>query len=190
MNADNEQSQGERYQAPLDQQSPPRSQNDQAINLPQPPTASSRYPPSQFNPVSNHPPNPLALLAHALEPYAARGPSPRNPTSESPGSVAEPLYNVPSAVSGSSNPTRQSLDDGQQSGSYGTLMLTKRGQSKYLGPTAGSEWLKAVRVYVKSTKKVQSTKVMAVGNTRCTRHAGNDSCPFARATPRFGSCAV
>ncbi|KAJ9144638.1 Transcription factor [Pleurostoma richardsiae] len=37
---------------------------------------------------------------------------------------------------------QQSANNGQQSGSYGTLMLGKRGRSKYLGPTAGSEWLK------------------------------------------------
>lgn len=56
--------------------------------------------------------------------------------------MAEALYNVPTGASTSSNPARQSVDDGQQSGSHGTLMLGKRGRSKYLGPTAGSEWLK------------------------------------------------
>lgn len=38
----------------------------------------------------------------------------------------------------------QHVDDGDQGGSYGTLMLSKNG-SRYLGPTAGSEWLKDVR---------------------------------------------
>lgn len=59
--------------------------------------------------------------------------------------MAEALYSVPTGATGasaSSNPARQSIDDGQQSGSHGTLMLGKRGRSKYLGPTAGSEWLK------------------------------------------------
>lgn len=38
----------------------------------------------------------------------------------------------------------QPVEDGNENGSYGTLMLSKEGQSKYLGPTAGSEWLKDV----------------------------------------------
>lgn len=71
-----------------------------------------------------------------------QGPSPRTPASVPPARMAEALYNVPTGASGSSNPARQSIDDGQQSGSHGTLMLGKRGRSKYLGPTAGSEWLK------------------------------------------------
>ncbi|KAJ8113234.1 hypothetical protein OPT61_g4591 [Boeremia exigua] len=33
-------------------------------------------------------------------------------------------------------------DDAAQDGSYGTLMLSEGGRSKYLGPTAGSEWLR------------------------------------------------
>ncbi|KAJ4987063.1 transcriptional regulatory protein C1F7.11c 2 [Stagonosporopsis vannaccii] len=33
-------------------------------------------------------------------------------------------------------------DDATQDGSYGTLMLSEGGRSKYLGPTAGSEWLR------------------------------------------------
>lgn len=35
-------------------------------------------------------------------------------------------------------------DDAAQDGSYGTLMLSEGGRSKYLGPTAGSEWLRDV----------------------------------------------
>jgi hypothetical protein len=38
----------------------------------------------------------------------------------------------------------QPVEDDNENGSYGTLMLSKEGQSKYLGPTAGSEWLKDV----------------------------------------------
>lgn len=86
--------------------------------------------------------NTLALLAHALDPCAVQGPSPGTPASVPPGRMAEALFNIPTGASGSSNPARQSIDDGQQSGSHGTLMLGKRGRSKYLGPTAGSEWLK------------------------------------------------
>ncbi|KAH7411112.1 hypothetical protein BKA64DRAFT_692805 [Cadophora sp. MPI-SDFR-AT-0126] len=40
------------------------------------------------------------------------------------------------------NPALQVMDDDEQIGSDGTLMLDKGGRSKYLGPTAGSEWLK------------------------------------------------
>ncbi|KAL4736407.1 hypothetical protein BDV11DRAFT_211264 [Aspergillus similis] len=39
-------------------------------------------------------------------------------------------------------PDAQSAGVGRGSGSHGTLMLGKGGRSKYLGPTAGSEWLK------------------------------------------------
>lgn len=35
-------------------------------------------------------------------------------------------------------------DDATQDGSFGTLMLSEGGRSKYLGPTAGSEWLRDV----------------------------------------------
>lgn len=34
--------------------------------------------------------------------------------------------------------------DGGEDFSHGTLMLSKEGRAKYLGPTAGSEWLKDV----------------------------------------------
>lgn len=52
-------------------------------------------------------------------------------------------------VSGSwhSNPSGSSFHPSgvnEQSGSHGTLMLGSGGRSKYLGPTAGSEWLKDV----------------------------------------------
>lgn len=101
--------------------------------------------PMQATPNSHTELNTLAFLAHALEPYAVQGPSPHTPGSVPPARVAEALYNIPTgatAASVSSNPVRQSVDDGQQGGSHGTLMLGKRGRSKYLGPTAGSEWLK------------------------------------------------
>lgn len=45
----------------------------------------------------------------------------------------------------SSNAAMQSVNGDEQNGSYGTLMLDKDGRSKYLGPTAGSEWLKDVQ---------------------------------------------
>ncbi|XEV01060.1 hypothetical protein FSHL1_006347 [Fusarium sambucinum] len=83
--------------------------------------------------------NPLTVLAHALEPYTVQGPSPQTPGSAR---MEESSYSINTGTSASSNPARLSIDDDHKSGSYGTLMLGKRGRSKYLGPTAGSEWLK------------------------------------------------
>lgn len=120
-------------------------ENAQPINPVQQSTDSYHRVPMPSDPSNYNEVNPLTLLAHALEPYAVRGASPRVSTSEPPADrLTEPLYSVPSGASGSSNRTRQLVDDGQQGGSYGTLMLSTRGRSKYLGPTAGSEWLKEV----------------------------------------------
>ncbi|RSL70431.1 hypothetical protein CEP53_001841 [Fusarium sp. AF-6] len=86
--------------------------------------------------------NPLTLLAHALEPYTTQGPSPHTPASRPYGGLGESAHSINTGTSASSNAARYPVDDDQQNGSYGTLMLGKRGRSKYLGPTAGSEWLK------------------------------------------------
>ncbi|KFZ02024.1 hypothetical protein V500_00474 [Pseudogymnoascus sp. VKM F-4518 (FW-2643)] len=56
--------------------------------------------------------------------------------------IGVPICNVLDEASASNDPVLQSVDDAQQSGSHGTLMLSQGGRSKYLGPTAGSEWLK------------------------------------------------
>lgn len=123
----------------------PHFESSQPTNPPQESTDSYNHASLLGHTVNHNDVNPLTLLANALEPYAVRGPSPRTSTSAPPTErLAEPLYSVPSGASGSSNPARQPVDDGQQSGSYGTLMLSTRGRSKYLGPTAGSEWLKEV----------------------------------------------
>jgi hypothetical protein len=51
-----------------------------------------------------------------------------------------------------------STDDAAQDGSYGTLMLSEGGRSKYLGPTAGSEWLRDVcQSTVDSMRKLSYT---------------------------------
>ncbi|KIL92314.1 hypothetical protein FAVG1_04723 [Fusarium avenaceum] len=86
--------------------------------------------------------NPLAVLAHALEPYTVQGPSPQTPESSRSALMEESSYSINTGTSTSRNPTRLSIDDDHQNGSYGTLMIGNRGRSKYLGPTAGSEWLK------------------------------------------------
>ncbi|KAF2014262.1 hypothetical protein BU24DRAFT_423267 [Aaosphaeria arxii CBS 175.79] len=76
------------------------------------------------------------LLSRAIEPYNGQ---------EQPSQISPPVhtyvYSIPTGASGSSHPGQQSVDD-EQDGSHGTLMLSKGGRSKYLGPTAGSEWLK------------------------------------------------
>ncbi|KAK4937550.1 hypothetical protein LTR10_021842 [Elasticomyces elasticus] len=63
--------------------------------------------------------------------------------------VLQPQFNtqapvLPQAPEGSHGhlTLRGNIDDDEPVGSYGTLMLNKDGRSKYLGPTAGSEWLK------------------------------------------------
>lgn len=59
-------------------------------------------------------------------------------------STGVPIFNVLDEASASNDPALQSVDNDQQGGSHGTLMLSQGGRSKYLGPTAGSEWLKDV----------------------------------------------
>lgn len=50
-----------------------------------------------------------------------------------------------SSVSGRANDrVSQHIERGGLEGSYGTLIRSDSGRSKYLGPTAGSEWLKDV----------------------------------------------
>ncbi|KAK9350906.1 hypothetical protein V1523DRAFT_418316 [Lipomyces doorenjongii] len=84
----------------------------------------------------------LALLARALGPYTIQNTSSQSPTLVSPGGTAGSLHNFPNRASGPGNAPSQPMDDSEQSVSYGTLMLGKGGRSRYLGPTAGSEWLK------------------------------------------------
>jgi hypothetical protein len=86
----------------------------------------------------------LNLLAHAFEPYATQGSSPHHLTQVPSGRIATTPYSIlrtPTDATARSIP----VEDGEQDGSYGTLMLGQGGRSKYLGPTAGSEWLKDVR---------------------------------------------
>lgn len=67
-----------------------------------------------------------------------------SPASAPSRNITTPQASIPNGVAGSIYSAVQHADDGEQSGSYGTLMLSKEGRSKYLGPTAGSEWLKDV----------------------------------------------
>ncbi|PVH82125.1 hypothetical protein DL98DRAFT_653478 [Cadophora sp. DSE1049] len=56
--------------------------------------------------------------------------------------VEEALQTSANGTGALPNRALQMMDDDEQIGSDGTLMLDKGGRSKYLGPTAGSEWLK------------------------------------------------
>jgi len=104
----------------------------------------SHHIPSRSNASGPNQVNPLTLLAHALEPYTTQAPSPRTPASAPSGRLEEPAHSINTGTSAPSNPARYTIEDERENGSYGTLMLGKRGRSKYLGPTAGSEWLKEV----------------------------------------------
>lgn len=97
------------------------------------------------NPYNQEPPNPLTLLTRALEPHAAQSTHPGTTASDLSGGMREGLLSIPSLGNSSipSHPSHASPDE--HDGSYGTLILNKRGISKYLGPTAASEWLKEVR---------------------------------------------
>ncbi|CAI6088301.1 unnamed protein product [Clonostachys chloroleuca] len=110
----------------------------QVVNPVQQPTASPQNHTLHGN---HHQLDTLALLAQALGPYAAQASSLNTPGSRPPGGRTESLYNPPTGGSGSTNAAGRSMDEDEQVGSFGTLMLSKRGRSKYLGPTAGSEWL-------------------------------------------------
>lgn len=82
----------------------------------------------------------LATVASTLAPYPIA-----SQTSFAPAEVFnEAVRNVSTALTNSTtNVTHASLDDDSNE-AHGTLMLSREGRSKYLGPTAGSEWLKDV----------------------------------------------
>ncbi|KAK5455824.1 hypothetical protein LTS15_005141 [Exophiala xenobiotica] len=81
----------------------------------------------------------LASLATAFEPYAVNH---MGSTAMATGRPAAPLYGSQTGAIALSNDLLQSPDKADPGGSHGTLMLGRGGRAKYLGPTAGSEWLK------------------------------------------------
>ena len=85
----------------------------------------------------------FSLLSRSLGSCIVQGAISQSPPSLTPGN-AGPVNGIPSRDGGSSSTALQHIDHGEQNGSHGTLMLSKGGRSKYLGPTAGSEWLKDV----------------------------------------------
>ncbi|GKZ24450.1 hypothetical protein AbraIFM66951_010458 [Aspergillus brasiliensis] len=102
-----------------------RSANDTARSLmPQPSSRRDDY-------------EQLALLSHVLQSDPLQD-SPSVPT----GRIPLARHTDANRNTGFDSATVQPVVVDEQSGSYGTLMLGKGGRSKYLGPTAGSEWLK------------------------------------------------
>lgn len=86
----------------------------------------------------------LDLLARALERHTTHALPSHSSAPATPGARDDSIIGVATTPGGPSVITSQSVDQGDQNGSHGTLMLSKGGRSKYLGPTAGSEWLKDV----------------------------------------------
>ncbi|OAA59728.1 Transcription factor [Niveomyces insectorum RCEF 264] len=93
-----------------------------------------------------------ALLACTTEPLPSRvAPATCTPL-DMPSRSTLGLLLSPSQANGAANPNgpgqedngnaSERLDNVEQNGSYGTLMMSRGGRSRYLGPTAGSEWLK------------------------------------------------
>lgn len=69
---------------------------------------------------------------------------------------AQVTESLPGAFTTYENERLSSIrQDDEQNASHGTLMLEKDGRSQYLGPTAGSEWLKDVIV---DTVNIQDRK--------------------------------
>ncbi|CVL07393.1 uncharacterized protein FMAN_14333 [Fusarium mangiferae] len=133
--------QQQRVRQPLEN-STTHHENPQPFDSSQQPANHSHHIPPHSNLTDRTQVNPLTLLARAFEPYTVQGPSPQTPGSSRSARMEESSYSINTGTSASSNPARLSIDDDSQNGSFGTLMLGKRGRSKYLGPTAGSEWLK------------------------------------------------
>lgn len=82
----------------------------------------------------------LATAASTLAPYPVAAQISFAPAE----AFNEAVRNISSVLTNSTtNVTHASLDDDANE-AHGTLMLSREGRSKYLGPTAGSEWLKDV----------------------------------------------
>lgn len=116
-------------------------------------------------------------LAPVVESFTAPQPPQQMPTSIRSGVLAE-LFHT------DQNRTVQNVEEEEPSGPHGTLMLDKAGRSKYLGPTAGSEWLKDVSVI---GLRGYSKLITLVGIPRCIRQSVCYSRSISREQPRPGS---
>ncbi|KAL6364654.1 hypothetical protein LRP88_00624 [Fusarium phalaenopsidis] len=126
------QDQQQGYQGPLETNTT-RHENAQPFdpNLNQHTISRSHHIPSHSNAGDPNQVNPLTLLAHALEPYATQAPSPHTPASAPSGRLEESAHSINTGTSASSNPARYAVEDERENGSYGTLMLGKRGRSNH-----------------------------------------------------------
>lgn len=96
------------------------------------------------------PSGPATFSANANEPRPSNSPSQAGPTwmNQNPGAqvlgeTVDPANHLSIGAS-DRDAMLESSRDAAQDGSYGTLVLSGGGRSKYLGPTAGSEWLRDV----------------------------------------------
>lgn len=88
----------------------------------------------------------LATIANTLPPHPFESRIVQSSASMPSEGVDEPFTNIASGLgSGASQHTFISNEDGDPNDAHGTLLLSREGRSKYLGPTAGSEWLKDVQ---------------------------------------------
>ncbi|KAL4970486.1 fungal specific transcription factor domain-containing protein [Aspergillus stella-maris] len=100
----------------------------------QPTTAEQEYPGvSNSTPVHHNQGHPNNLNGFAFFVPSAPPQTVQDPSSVPSGSTTAPWPN---------NATQPGVNAGDEGGSHGTLMLGRGGRSKYLGPAAGSEWLK------------------------------------------------
>ena len=96
------------------------------------------------------PERPVSATAHAITMEPPNNPLQAghawiipSPITQVAGETIDPVNHL-SAGASSVDAAVDLTDDAAQDGSYGTLMLSEGGRSKYLGPTAGSEWLRDV----------------------------------------------
>jgi hypothetical protein len=81
--------------------------------------------------------------------------TPRLP-SASPAVSLQHLDTTNGTIGGIIDNAQHFIEDAEQGGSHGTLVIGKGGESRYLGPTAGSVWLKDVSVVLSSTVFTES----------------------------------
>ncbi|KAL1893125.1 hypothetical protein Sste5346_006557 [Sporothrix stenoceras] len=96
-----------------------------------------------------------AVLGRPAEPQAqAQAQAPAQAQAQAPRTTASPQSRVDQqqATAGHTNiNVDETVDDEEKSNSYGTLVMSRGGRSKYLGPTAGSEWLKDSQLHDTTT---------------------------------------
>ena len=96
------------------------------------------------------------------EPSAERGgtfPSVPQPFQSQPAPSAPTQASTgPTSLTSPQAPMNASTSTASESQAYGTLLLGQGGRSKYLGPTAGSEWLKDVSVLCAHSKADKSAR--------------------------------